>query len=154
MGRNFFSFLVRIDLFSRSDLATSCIAPHFNPFIYFFMFRILMMMQTVASSKNQNRMSTSAVAACMAPLLLRPLLAGECEIETDFNVGGDGSAQLLQAAAAANHAQAIVITLLEEYDKIFGVSCNDFFFVKTWVTHISCSLSCTLIFSLGILSTA
>ncbi|XP_006472495.2 rho GTPase-activating protein REN1 isoform X2 [Citrus sinensis] len=82
--------------------------------------RILMMMQTVASSKNQNRMSTSAVAACMAPLLLRPLLAGECEIETDFNVGGDGSAQLLQAAAAANHAQAIVITLLEEYDKIFG----------------------------------
>ena len=113
-----------------------------------------MMMQTVASSKNQNRMSTSAVAACMAPLLLRPLLAGECEIETDFNVGGDGSAQLLQAAAAANHAQAIVITLLEEYDKIFGVSCNDFFFVKTWVTHISCSLSCTLTFSLGILSTA
>ncbi|KAH9690453.1 Rho GTPase-activating protein REN1 [Citrus sinensis] len=94
--------------------------------------RILMMMQTVASSKNQNRMSTSAVAACMAPLLLRPLLAGECEIETDFNVGGDGSAQLLQAAAAANHAQAIVITLLEEYDKIFGVSCNDFFSVKTW----------------------
>ena len=102
-----------------------------------------MMMQTVASSKNQNRMSTSAVAACMAPLLLRPLLAGECEIETDFNVGGDGSAQLLQAAAAANHAQAIVITLLEEYDKIFGVSCNDFFSVKTWVMHISRSLSCT-----------
>ncbi|KAH9790148.1 hypothetical protein KPL71_003305 [Citrus sinensis] len=77
-------------------------------------------------------MSTSAVAACMAPLLRRPLLAGECEIEIDFNVGGDGSAQLLQAAAAVNHAQAIVITLLEEYDKIFGVSCNDFFSVKTW----------------------
>ncbi|KAH9702359.1 hypothetical protein KPL70_010740 [Citrus sinensis] len=35
-------------------------------------------------------MSTSAVAPCMAPLLLHPLLAGECEIETDFNVGGDG----------------------------------------------------------------
>ncbi|KAH9790135.1 hypothetical protein KPL71_003296 [Citrus sinensis] len=79
-------------------------------------------------------MSTSAVAACMAPLLRRPLLAGECEIEIDFNVGGDGSAQLLQAAAAVNHAQAIVITLLEEYDKIFGVSCNDFFSVKTWAT--------------------
>ncbi|KAK9189460.1 hypothetical protein WN943_018057 [Citrus x changshan-huyou] len=30
------------------------------------------------------------MAACMAPLLLHPLLAGECEIETDFNVGGDG----------------------------------------------------------------
>ncbi|OMO57653.1 hypothetical protein COLO4_35204 [Corchorus olitorius] len=60
------------------------------------------------------------VAACMAPLLLRPLLAGDCEIENDFDVGGDGSLQLLQAAAAANHAQAIVITLLEEYDKIFG----------------------------------
>ncbi|XP_035551636.1 rho GTPase-activating protein REN1-like isoform X1 [Juglans regia] len=81
--------------------------------------RVLVMMQTVASHKAENRMSSSAVAACMAPLLLRPLLAGDCEIEHDFNVGGDGSAQLLQAAAAANHAQAIVITLLEEYYNIF-----------------------------------
>ncbi|CAK9312995.1 unnamed protein product [Citrullus colocynthis] len=84
--------------------------------------RILTMMQTVASHKAENRMSSSAVAACMAPLLLRPLLAGDCEIETDFDVGGDGSIQLLRAAAAANHAQAIVITLLEEYGKIFGES--------------------------------
>ncbi|KAL2340019.1 hypothetical protein Fmac_007959 [Flemingia macrophylla] len=82
--------------------------------------RILMMMQIVASRKAVNRMSSSAVAACMAPLLLRPLLAGECEIENDFDVGGDGSVQLLQAAAAANHAQAICITLLEEYSSIFG----------------------------------
>ncbi|AEE84928.2 unnamed protein product [Arabidopsis thaliana] len=82
--------------------------------------RILMMMQTVASNKTVNRMNTNAVAACMAPLLLRPLLAGDCEIENDFDVGGDGSMQLLQAAAAANHAQAIVITLLEEYESIFG----------------------------------
>lgn len=79
------------------------------------------MMLTVASHKAENRMSTSAVAACMAPLLLRPLLAGDCEIQNDFDVGGDGSVQLLQAAAAANHAQAIVITLLEDYDNIFGV---------------------------------
>ncbi|MED6194292.1 hypothetical protein PIB30_027136, partial [Stylosanthes scabra] len=85
--------------------------------------RILMMMQTVASRKAVNRMSSSAVSACMAPLLLRPLLAGECEIENDFDVGGDGSMQLLQAAAAANHAQAIVITLLEEYNNIFGADC-------------------------------
>lgn len=80
------------------------------------------MMQLVAANKNVNRMNTNAVAACMAPLLLRPLLAGDCNIENDFDVGGDGSMQLLQAAAAANHAQAIVITLLEEYDSIFGVS--------------------------------
>ncbi|CAA2962965.1 rho GTPase-activating REN1 [Olea europaea subsp. europaea] len=82
--------------------------------------RILMMMQTIASHKAENRMSTSAVAACMAPLLLRPLLAGNCELENVFDMGGDGSVQLLQAAAAANHAQAICITLLEEYDNIFG----------------------------------
>ncbi|KAL2471398.1 Rho GTPase activation protein (RhoGAP) with PH domain [Abeliophyllum distichum] len=82
--------------------------------------RILMMMQTIASHKAENRMSTSAVAACMAPLLLRPLLAGDCELENVFDMGGDGSVQLLQAAAAANHAQAICITLLEEYDNIFG----------------------------------
>ncbi|XP_058088209.1 rho GTPase-activating protein REN1-like isoform X3 [Magnolia sinica] len=81
--------------------------------------RVLKMMRTVVYYKSVNRMSTSAVAACMAPLLLRPLLAGECEVESDFNMGGDGSLQLLRAAAAANHAQAIVITLLEEYGNIF-----------------------------------
>ncbi|RWW78714.1 hypothetical protein BHE74_00013051, partial [Ensete ventricosum] len=81
--------------------------------------RILKMMQTVASHKTQNRMSVSALAACMAPLLLRPLLAGDCEFEDDFNMGGDGSIQLLKAAAAANHAQAIIIILLEKYDIIF-----------------------------------
>ncbi|KAJ8773321.1 hypothetical protein K2173_028498 [Erythroxylum novogranatense] len=81
--------------------------------------RILLMMQAVASNKAVNRMSTSAVAACMAPLLLRPLLAGDCEIETNIDVGGDSSIQLLKAAAAANHAQAIIITLLEEYSTIF-----------------------------------
>ncbi|KAK2992107.1 hypothetical protein RJ640_023490 [Escallonia rubra] len=83
--------------------------------------RVLMMMQTVASHKAENRMSTSAVAACMAPLLLRPLLAGDCELENCFDMVGDGSVQLLQAAAAANHAQAIVITLLEDYEKLFGI---------------------------------
>ncbi|KAL8243140.1 hypothetical protein R6Q59_009398 [Mikania micrantha] len=82
--------------------------------------RILMTMDAVAANKDVNRMSVSAVAACMSPLLLRPLLAGEVELENEFNMGGDGSAQLMQAAAAANHAQAIVITLLEEYDNIFG----------------------------------
>lgn len=90
-------------------------------------FRILLMMQTVAAHKAVNRMSCSAVAACMAPLLLRPLLAGDCEVDNDFDMGGDGSVQLLQAAAAANHAQAIVITLLEEYDNIFGVRSNKIF---------------------------
>ncbi|XAR48508.1 hypothetical protein NMG60_11031356 [Bertholletia excelsa] len=82
--------------------------------------RILIMMKAVASHKAVNRMGPSAVAACMAPLLLRPLLAGDCELEHNVDLGGDSSLQLLQAAAAANHAQAIVITLLEEYDKIFG----------------------------------
>ncbi|AQL07924.1 hypothetical protein ZEAMMB73_Zm00001d047889 [Zea mays] len=81
--------------------------------------RILKMMQIVGSHKAENRMSPSALAACMAPLLLRPLLLGECEIDSEFNMAGDGSFQLLQAAAAANHAQAIVIIMLEEYDQIF-----------------------------------
>ncbi|KAG0455519.1 hypothetical protein HPP92_024811 [Vanilla planifolia] len=81
--------------------------------------RILQMMLTVAAHKAENRMSLSALAACMAPLLLRPLLAGECELDSDFQMDGDGSFQLLQAAAAANHAQAIVIIFLEEYYKIF-----------------------------------
>ncbi|XP_020529438.1 rho GTPase-activating protein 7 isoform X1 [Amborella trichopoda] len=81
--------------------------------------RVLKMMHTVASHTSENRMTASAVAACMAPLLLRPLLAGECELEEEFTMTGDSSAQLLAAANAANNAQAIITTLLEEYDSIF-----------------------------------
>ncbi|XP_038693898.1 rho GTPase-activating protein 7-like isoform X1 [Tripterygium wilfordii] len=81
--------------------------------------RILKMMHTVSSQAHENQMTASAVATCMAPLLLRPLLAGECELEDDYDVNGDDSAQLLAAANAANNAQAIVTTLLEEYENIF-----------------------------------
>ncbi|KAL1803100.1 hypothetical protein ACET3Z_031747 [Daucus carota] len=81
--------------------------------------RILKMMHTVSMHSSVNRMTPSAVAACMAPLLLRPLLAGECELEDDFDMNGDSSAQLLAAANAANNAQAIITTLLEEYENIF-----------------------------------
>ncbi|XP_057801200.1 rho GTPase-activating protein 7-like isoform X2 [Salvia miltiorrhiza] len=81
--------------------------------------RVLKMMHTVSSHASENRMTPSAVAACMAPLLLRPLLAGECELEDDYDTNGDSSAQLLAAANAANNAQAIITTLLEEYDNIF-----------------------------------
>ncbi|XP_072983667.1 rho GTPase-activating protein 7 isoform X1 [Typha latifolia] len=80
--------------------------------------RILKMMHAIASHTAENRMTPSAVAACMAPLLLRPLLAGECEMD-DFDVNGDNSAQLLAAANAANNAQAIITTLLEQYENIF-----------------------------------
>ncbi|XP_074292446.1 rho GTPase-activating protein 7-like [Silene latifolia] len=81
--------------------------------------RILRMMHTIGSHASDNRMTPSAVAACMAPLLLRPLLAGECELDDDFDPNGDNSAQLLAAANAANNAQAITATLLEEYENIF-----------------------------------
>ncbi|XP_059665405.1 rho GTPase-activating protein 7-like [Cornus florida] len=81
--------------------------------------RILKMMHTISLHASENRMTPSAVAACMAPLLLRPLLAGECELEDEFDVNGDNSAQLLAAANAANNAQAIITTLLEEYENIF-----------------------------------
>ncbi|KAL9250033.1 Rho GTPase-activating protein 7-like protein [Drosera capensis] len=81
--------------------------------------RVLKMMHTIARHSSENRMTPSAVAACMAPLLLRPLLAGECELDDDFEMNGDNSAQLLAAANAANNAHAIITTLLEEYDSIF-----------------------------------
>ncbi|GJN31508.1 hypothetical protein PR202_gb19917 [Eleusine coracana subsp. coracana] len=74
-------------------------------------------------------MTASAVAACMAPLLLRPLLAGECEMDEVFDMDGDDSAQLLAAANAANSAQGIITTLLEEYESIFDDE------------HLRCSLS-------------
>ncbi|KAJ0230257.1 Rho GTPase-activating protein 7 [Hirschfeldia incana] len=81
--------------------------------------RILKMMHTISSHSHENRMSPSAVAACMAPLLLRPLLAGECDLDDEFDSGEDNSAQLLAAANAANNAQAIITTLLEDYGSIF-----------------------------------
>lgn len=84
--------------------------------------RVLKMMGTVVSHSSENRMTASAVAACMAPLLLRPLLAGECGLEDDSDVSGDNAAQLLAAAAAANSAQAIITTLLEDHDRIFEVN--------------------------------
>jgi hypothetical protein len=90
------------------------------------------MMHTVASHTSENRMTASAVAACMAPLLLRPLLAGECEMDEVFDMDGDDSAQLLAAANAANSAQGIVATLLEEYEGIFHVR-----FFQPWIIAIS-----------------
>ena len=57
----------------------------------------------------------------MSPLLLRPLLAGEVDLDSEFHMGGDGYDQIMHAAAATNHAQVVIITLLEEYDNIFGV---------------------------------
>ena len=79
------------------------------------------MMGAVVDHSSENRMTASAVAACMAPLLLRPLLAGECGLEDESDISGDNAAQLLAAAAAANSAQAIITTLLEDYGKIFEV---------------------------------
>ncbi|KAL6516357.1 Rho GTPase-activating protein 7 [Orobanche gracilis] len=81
--------------------------------------RILKMMHTISCHASANRMTSSAVAACMAPLLLRPLVSGECELEDDYDTKGDNSAQLLAAANAANNAQSIITTLLEEYETIF-----------------------------------
>ncbi|KAF5930249.1 hypothetical protein HYC85_031122 [Camellia sinensis] len=82
--------------------------------------RILKMMHAISLHASENRMTPSAIAACMAPLLLRPLVAGECELEDGFNVNIDISAQLLAAANAANNAQAIITALLEEYETIFN----------------------------------
>ncbi|RVX20137.1 Rho GTPase-activating protein 6 [Vitis vinifera] len=56
---------------------------------------ILKMMHAISSHASENRMTPPAVAACMAPLLLRPLLAGECELEDDFDMNGDSSASFL-----------------------------------------------------------
>jgi hypothetical protein len=84
--------------------------------------RLLRMMRAVSAHAAQNRMTASAVAACMAPLLLRPLLTGECELDDNSDVTADN--ELLAATAAANNAVAILTMLLEDYDSIFEVSHN------------------------------
>ncbi|KAH7684035.1 Rho GTPase activation protein [Dioscorea alata] len=110
----------RTDRRSRVDAMRAAIYGSFPEPNLHLLQRTLKMMRIVASHKSENRMTLAALAACMAPLLLRALLHGDCEVEDDFKMGGDGSLQLLQAAAAANHAQAIVIILLEEYERIFN----------------------------------
>lgn len=83
---------------------------------------MLRMMRAVSAHTAENRMTASAVAACMAPLLLRPLLAGDYGLEDDSEFTADDATQLLAATAAATNAQAIVTMLLEEYDSLFEVS--------------------------------
>lgn len=86
------------------------------------------MMHTITSHSRENRMTSSAVAACMSPLLLRPLLAGECDLE-GFDALEDNSAQLLAAANAANNAQAIVTSLLEDYGNMINVRSFNLYLV-------------------------
>ncbi|KAM0877264.1 hypothetical protein ACQ4PT_035614 [Festuca glaucescens] len=83
--------------------------------------RILKMMCNVASHTAENRMTASAVASCMDPLLFCLLLAGECEMDEVFDMDADDSAQLLADKNAANNAQGIVASLFEEYGSIFDV---------------------------------
>lgn len=107
------------DVFIFNSISYFC--NYLDMWYLFFFGRILKMMHTISLHAHENRMNASAVAACMAPLLLRPLLAGECELDDEFDVNGDNSSQLLAAANAANNAQAIINTLLEEYENIFDV---------------------------------
>uniref|UniRef100_A0A7N0URW8 Rho GTPase activating protein n=1 Tax=Kalanchoe fedtschenkoi TaxID=63787 RepID=A0A7N0URW8_KALFE len=78
--------------------------------------RILKMMYKI-SRFPENRMTPSAVAACMAPLLLRPILAGECNMMNVVEFSDNDIAQLL---AAARVAQAIITLILVEYHNIFS----------------------------------
>ena len=87
------------------------------------------MMRTVARHEDKNRMSGSAVSACMAPLLFRPLLSGECQLSIAASLDsdpmmhaddGDGAAaQILAATQAANQANAMTLFMLENLDAIF-----------------------------------
>ncbi|KAL9662713.1 hypothetical protein QQ045_027546 [Rhodiola kirilowii] len=81
--------------------------------------RILKMMYAI-SCTPENRMSPSAIAACMAPLLLRPILAGECNLTDNGEYSDDNSALLFAAANAARTAQAIITLILEDYLNIFS----------------------------------
>ena len=60
-------------------------------------------MHTIASHSQENKMSPLVVATCMAPLLLCPLLVGECELDDEFNVNGNNSTQLLATVNATNN---------------------------------------------------
>ncbi|KAI7733999.1 hypothetical protein M8C21_031798 [Ambrosia artemisiifolia] len=50
---------------------------------------ILIMLEVVAENMIVNRMSVSVVTACMGLLLLGPILACECNLESQFNKDGD-----------------------------------------------------------------
>ena len=46
----------------------------------------------IASHSQKNKMTPSIIVVCMAPLLLHPLLAGECELKDELDVNGDNAA--------------------------------------------------------------
>lgn len=87
------------------------------------------MMSAVARHEDRNRMSASAVAACMAPLLFRPLLSGECQLSIVAALDSDptmhvedadgAAAQIFAATQAANQANTMTLFLLEHLEDIF-----------------------------------
>ncbi|CAI5493319.1 unnamed protein product [Closterium sp. Naga37s-1] len=84
--------------------------------------RVLQTMIAITNNESINRMNASAVAACMAPLLFRPLFSGELQASGDED-GEDGAAaaaaQIMALTMAANQVQTMTIYLMENIDKVF-----------------------------------
>ncbi|GJP84443.1 hypothetical protein CLOP_g14498, partial [Closterium sp. NIES-67] len=104
--------------------------------------RVLQTMIAITNNEAVNRMNASAVAACMAPLLFRPLFSGELQTSSRGGGGGRGfprsrsrgggldeedgedsaaaaAAQIMALTMAANQAQTMTIFLMENIDKVF-----------------------------------
>ncbi|CAI5458855.1 unnamed protein product [Closterium sp. Yama58-4] len=86
--------------------------------------RVLQTMIAITNNEAVNRMNASAVAACMAPLLFRPLFSGELQTSSKGDEDGEdgaaaAAAQIMALTMAANQAQTMTIYLMENIDKVF-----------------------------------
>ncbi|CAI5484366.1 unnamed protein product [Closterium sp. Yama58-4] len=86
--------------------------------------RVLQTMIAITNNEAVNRMNASAVAACMAPLLFRPLFSGELQTSSKGDDDGEdgaaaAAAQIMALTMAANQAQTMTIYLMENIDKVF-----------------------------------
>ncbi|CAI5961808.1 unnamed protein product [Closterium sp. NIES-65] len=86
--------------------------------------RVLQTMIAITNNESINRMNASAVAACMAPLLFRPLFSGELQASSKGDDDGEdgaaaAAAQIMALTMAANQAQTMTIYLMENIDKVF-----------------------------------
>eukprot|EP00271_Cylindrocystis_brebissonii_P003839 TRINITY_DN15078_c0_g1_i2.p1 TRINITY_DN15078_c0_g1~~TRINITY_DN15078_c0_g1_i2.p1 ORF type:complete len:1013 (-),score=242.10 TRINITY_DN15078_c0_g1_i2:1357-4395(-) len=113
--------------------------------------RVLTVLRLVIANEEHSLMNASAMAACMAPLLLRPVMAGEMGLPTDEESGNNdlastaGSSQLAPvlpppmpaneadeeeqiraATRSAMQAKEIVTELFNQYEHLFPPGEEEF----------------------------
>lgn len=114
------------------------VTSHQTKFSSYFPSRLLKMMLTVAEFEKINRMNKRAVATCMGPLILRPLMIMDTQEQSPVEGGnmggrrggsvGDEGAQIIAAARSAARVQSLIVFLMDNFGQLFPVRLQLFLF--------------------------